>query len=132
MRWSKNDTEFTAATRIRNAKGLVSYEVYVCQLDLTGDLDKKGDPKKNWLTLFRSVHLENWTIYQKVATMCLGEKEEAILHNGPRMAAERQLITECNEWLYAHNGLYVGNINAKSLSQHGSRSVAKSERYVKR
>ena len=35
-----SDTEFTA-TRIRNAKGFVSHEIYLYQLDLSGDVDKK-------------------------------------------------------------------------------------------
>jgi len=75
----KSDTEFTVATRKRDAKGLDSHEVLLCQLDLNGDVDKKGNTK---LKLFRSVAPEN---LDKVATMCLGEIEEATLHNGPRM-----------------------------------------------
>ena len=62
---------------IRNAKGLVSHAVYLCLLNLTGDVDKKESSDHVW---------ERKRTRQCI--MVLG-----------CTAAKRQLITECHEWL---------------------------------
>ena len=54
--------------------------------------------------------LATW-IKKKVTTRCLGEKE----------AAKRQLVTECHEWLCAHNGV---DRTLAILTQNYSRDMA--------